>query len=106
MTLKTEYVIIIVEDIIDNREVGKMKRYKGYYIDGVIFNNEAEIDKYLEEKIMELFINACRMFINNPCMETSVRCSELSVKLADKYGYTMDELEDIEMEVLIKIREV
>lgn len=103
MTLKTDYVIIIVEDIIDNREVDKMKRYKGYYIDGVVFNNEAEIDKYLEEKIMELFINACKMFISNPCMETSIHCSKLSMELANKYGYTMDELEDVEMEVLISI---
>lgn len=37
-----------------------MTKYKGYYIDHVIFNSKAEIDEYLKQSAINTYKTACK----------------------------------------------
>lgn len=77
-----------------------MKRYKGYYIDGVVFNNETEIDAFLEESAVKSFEQSVRLFAKNPSTEASMWQTGRAENLHHKYGYTWAEIERLEIEVL------
>jgi hypothetical protein len=77
-----------------------MKKYKGYYIDKVYFNNEQEIDKFLEEQALKAYKTACWLFNKDVCIETSIYASEKAQILVDKFGYTWEQVEQIEIEVI------
>ena len=40
-----------------------MKNYKGYYIDKVVFNNEAEIDAFIKKQAVDRFIKLNNILI-------------------------------------------
>lgn len=73
-----------------------MRAYKGLYIDGVIFHNEAEIDAHLKNKAVEGFKTAVAVFISHHTMEMSIHCDKLADRLHEVYGMTYAEIEDIE----------
>ena len=41
-----------------------MKKYRGYYIDHVIFHSEADIDSHIKNHAIEQYQMMCRMFLN------------------------------------------
>lgn len=42
-----------------------MKQYKGYYIDGVIFNTEEDIDKFVKQQaILKRYYRKMRGIVN------------------------------------------
>lgn len=43
-------------------EVGIMKQYKGYYIDGMHFKNKEQIDEFIKANAVESYKTACRLF--------------------------------------------
>lgn len=77
-----------------------MKNYKGYYIDGVIYKSEAEIDKFLETQAVEAYKTACWYFNKEMSMEASMYADEKAEILVNKFGYTWEQVEEIELEVL------
>lgn len=77
-----------------------MKNYKGYYIDGVWFHNENEIDKFLEEQAVKAYKTAYKMFLNHMDMAHSVFCDEKAEILVKNFGYTWSQVEALEFEVM------
>ena len=80
-----------------------MKQYKGYYIDHVIFNNEEEIDSFLEKQALDAYILACQLFAERSTMENSIYCEEKAEYLVNQFGYTWEQLEEIEIQAYKKI---
>lgn len=74
-----------------------MKQYKGYYIDGVIFSSEADIDEHIKAAMIRSYKVACEMFSRHSDMEHSIYASEIAVRL-HALGLTWDEIEQIEIE--------
>lgn len=76
-----------------------MKQYKGYYIDNVIFHNEKEIDTFLEKQAVDAYKLACKVFAEHSTMENSLYCEEKAERLVNTFGYTWEQVEEIEIEV-------
>ena len=73
-----------------------MKQYKGYYIDHIRFNSEAEIDDFIKQQEVNLFIRYNKSFASNPTMEASIVCSDQADRLHNIFGFSYEELEEIE----------
>ena len=76
-----------------------MTQYKGCYIDHVIFNSKADIDRFLKEKAVEAYKIAVEIFAFRRNMESSIYMMEKAEVLVGQYGYTWDQVEEIEIEV-------
>lgn len=81
-----------------------MKKYKGYYIDGVIFHSEAEIDEFHREGQLHRFKTLMELFYqyldkNDPvqAMAASKEASISADVLVNHYGYTWEQIEEIEL---------
>lgn len=77
-----------------------MKQYKGYYIDKVIFNNTEEIDNFLKEQALNAYKLACEMFVAHSTMENSSYCDEKAQRLVSEFGYTWEQVEELEIEYI------
>ena len=75
-----------------------MKQYKGYYIDKVIFNNEKEIEAFLEKQAIEAYKTACKIFASHSTMENSIYCDEKAQILVNNFGYTWEQIEQLEIQ--------
>lgn len=75
-----------------------MKKYKGYYIDKVIFNSEAEIDEFVKQQAIREYKIRCQVFCINGTMEASIYADEQAQKLNKEYGISWEELEEMEIE--------
>ena len=73
-----------------------MKQYQGSYIDHIHFNSEAEIDDFIKQQEVNLFIRYNKSFASNPTMEASVVCSDQADRLHNIFGFSYEELEEIE----------
>lgn len=80
-----------------------MKQYKGYYIDKVIFHNEEEIDAFVKNQAIDAFKNAVRLFCEHSTMENSMYQDEKAEVLVNKFGYTWEEVEELEIQTLKEI---
>lgn len=76
-----------------------MKKYKGYYIDKVVFHNETEIDEFVKQQEIREYKIRCQVFAINKNMEASIYASEQAEKLNREYGISWEELEQMEIEV-------
>lgn len=77
-----------------------MKNYKGYYIDRVIFNSEKEIDDFLKNKAVNAYRQAVELFAIHSTMEKSIYCGERAEILVNKFGFTWEEVEALEIKTL------
>lgn len=80
-----------------------MKAYKGYYIDGVVFNSKQDIDNFLKDRAIEDYKIAVEMFVNHTDMAHSVYASEKAELLVKNHGFTWEQVEDIEISVMQSI---
>lgn len=77
-----------------------MKKYKGYYIDGVVFKTEAEIDAYHKNSIIEK-IRIFNEMLTNPRYndaELIAITAEITLRekrLHDEYGMSWEDIEEI-----------
>lgn len=77
-----------------------MKQHKGYYIDHIYFNSEAEIDSFIKEQEINRYKMMCRMFAEHDAgMELSILMTEQADRLHNQYGMGYNEIEQIEIEV-------
>ena len=79
-----------------------MKQYKGYYIDHVYFNSEAEIDAFVEKKAVEAYKMAIELFASaaaSDLMARSIYADEKAEALVNQFGYTWEQVEEIETSV-------
>ena len=77
-----------------------MKKYKGYYVDKVVFNNEAEIDAFIKQQAVEKFIKLNKIFANSMNMEASIACSEQANRLHNQFGFSWEEIEAMEIQAI------
>lgn len=77
-----------------------MKNYKGYYIDKVIFNNEKEIDDFLKDNAINAYRQAVELFAIHSTMENSIYCDERAEILVNKFGFTWEDVEELEIRTL------
>lgn len=75
-----------------------MKQYKGYYIDRVIFHNEAEVDDFIKAQAVKAYKDACSLFASHSTVEYSLYCDELAEKLVKVHGFTWEQVEELELE--------
>jgi len=80
-----------------------MKQYKGYYIDKVIFNNEQEIDDFIKSEAINAYKKAVELFVQHSTMENSIYCDERAEVLVNQYGFTWEQVEEMEIEVMESI---
>lgn len=77
-----------------------MRKYKGYYIDKVIFNTEKDIDKHIIENTIKSLKNLNAMFLN-PRYSFDEKCkiSEMmtakEMYLSTEYGMSEDEIQNL-----------
>ena len=77
-----------------------MTKYRGYYIDKVVFNNKAEIDAFIKKQAVERFIQLNKYFSEHMSMEASVVCSAQADLLHDNFGFSWEEIEAMEIEAI------
>lgn len=78
-----------------------MRQYKGYFIDKVIFNNEAEIDAFIKKQTIEKYQRLCRMFAKDSCMELIAMMTPCEEKLHNEFGLSYEEIEQLEIAAYI-----
>lgn len=76
-----------------------MKQYKGYYIDGFNFKNEKEIDEFLKLQAIKAYRNSVTIFMMHPIMEASVYCDEKAEILVNQFGFTWEQVEELEIQI-------
>lgn len=74
-----------------------MRKYRGYYIDGVIFHSEKEIDESIKRQAIDAYKNAVKIFIYRQDLEASSLCDEKADNLL-KLGFSWEEIEALELE--------
>ena len=74
-----------------------MTQYKGYYIDHIYFNSEAEIDAHIKQKAVEEYQRRIRYFANHSTMEESIFCTDQTDLLYNNFGFSYEEIEAIEI---------
>ena len=76
-----------------------MKQYKGYYIDHVVFDSEADIDARVKSDLIKRMQKLNRMAIENVsyalvAVAEAMRCAN---RLHDEYGMSYVEIEALEI---------
>ena len=77
-----------------------MTTYRGYTIDHITFNSKADIDRFVEKQAVDAFKDAIRLFNRDMSMETSVYADSKARYLMREFGYTPDQIEEIELSEL------
>lgn len=74
-----------------------MTQYRGYYIDHVVFNSKADIDKFVKEQAVERFAKLNKYFAEHPSMEACAMCSRQAEHLHKTFGFSYEEFEEMEI---------
>lgn len=77
-----------------------MKKNRGYYIDGVIFKSEADIDISIREQAANRYRTLTKVFVNNMNLEATMICGDYARYMHDTCGFSWSEIEAIEIEAL------
>ena len=80
-----------------------MKQYKGYYIDKVIFKSEHEIDEFIRNQAIKAYKDAVEMFAIHSTIENSLWCEEKAERLVNQFGFTWEQVEELEIATLKEI---
>lgn len=77
-----------------------MRKYKGYYIDGVIFHNQYEIDNFIKNEIIhkiKVFYNmfSSDIYTGKEKMALSDEITQREIRLHDEFGLDWDEIEEL-----------
>lgn len=77
-----------------------MRKYKGYYIDGVIFHSREEIDQHIKNEIINKIKTLHDMmfsgrYSNAEVMQLSNEITIREERLHDEYGMDWEEIENI-----------
>lgn len=74
-----------------------MTQYKGYYIDHIYFNSEAEIYAHIKQKAVNEYQRRIIYFSDHPTIEASIFCTEQADLLHNNFGFSYEEIEAIEI---------
>ena len=93
------YNIHIVKQRNKKERMIVMRNYKGYYIDGVHFKCESDIDSFIRDRAVKSFKQAMLIFYKDSTLEASIYCDKRADVLRG-LGFTPEQIEDIELDVL------
>lgn len=74
-----------------------MTQYRGYYIDHIYFHSKAEIDAHIKNKAVEEYQRRIKYFSDHSTMEASIFCSEQADLLHNNFGFSYEEIEELEI---------
>lgn len=77
-----------------------MTQYKGYYIDNVVFSSKKDIDAFIKKQAVDKFMMLNKYFAKKPSMEASIACSEQARYLHNEFGFSWEELEEMELKAI------
>lgn len=77
-----------------------MEAYRGYYIDGFYFHSRAEIDEFLRQRAIKRMQMLVGFFARDGSMEASVMLANHETQMVRQHGFTPQEVEDLEIEML------
>ena len=77
-----------------------MKQYKGFYIDNTIFHSETEIDEYLKAVAVEDYKRRVEAWEHSRTVEAAAYVDEKAETLVNNFGFTWEEVEELETETL------
>lgn len=80
-----------------------MTNYKGYYIDNIIFHNTEEIDSFVKKQAVDSYKKAVQLFKNHSTLANSSLCDEKAERLVKYFGFTWEQVEALEIQVLQSI---
>ena len=83
--------------------VNKMMKYRGYYIDknnAGCFNSKKEVDEFIKKETVTSFKKYTKLSIKYPMSFASDICMRLGKRLHDEFGYSYEEIEMFELEVM------
>lgn len=75
-------------------------KYRGYYVDGVIFNSKADIDRFVKEEAIRAYKRSVELFVEKPTFEHSLYSDEKAEYLHTEFGMDWDEIEEIEISAM------
>lgn len=78
-------------------------KYKGYYIDKVVFNSKEDIDIFLKEQAVKAFRDAVWLFWKSPSMEASIFQDKAAEKLNREFGMAWADIEELEIATLAEL---
>lgn len=74
-----------------------MTKYRGYYIDKVVFNSKKDIDEFIKNETIKKYQEYCRMFEKEPSMELMHHfLHPYMKKLHNECGLSYEEIEILE----------
>lgn len=76
-----------------------MKKYRGYYIDHVVFDSEADIDDFIRYQAVKAYTIAVEAMIKRLSMESVAYAHEKAEILVNEHGFTWEKVEQIESKV-------
>lgn len=79
------------------------RQYRGYYIDNVVFSSKKDIDEFIKKQAVDRFAMLNKYFAEKPSMEASIACSEQARYLHDEFGFSWEQIEQLEIETLKQI---
>lgn len=74
-----------------------MTKYRGYYIDKVVFTSKEDIDTFIKEKTIKAYRQAIRFFLRDSSMEASIFADQKAEYLHNECGMSWSEIEEIEI---------
>lgn len=77
-----------------------MKKYRGYYIDSVIYRSESEIDEAIKQNAIERYKTLNKLFAKRASVECAALCAEQARYLHDECGLSYEEIEELEIEAI------
>lgn len=77
-----------------------MKKYKGYYIDKVIFNNKQEIDDFIKKQAIYAYKTSVKLFSEHCTFEISIYCDKKAEVLVNQFGFSWEQIEELEIKTL------
>lgn len=72
-----------------------MRKYKGHYIDGVLFNNEKEVDKFIENELVRNLKHSVECFNREHSLSNADWVHDCEQALVHNCNYTWDEVENL-----------
>lgn len=77
-----------------------MKSYKGYAIDGVYFQSQAQIDAFIRESLLNSFKAHTEDFELHRNYSSAEGANRVAEKLVSQYGMSWEEIEELEAQIL------
>lgn len=76
-----------------------MKKYRGYYIDHVVFDSESDIDNFTKKQAVRAYETAVEVMMHRLSMESVAYAHEKAEILVKEHGFTWEQVEEIESSV-------